>query len=186
MQRIWICASLVVLLWCASSIAQESTGVVRDRVKGSINHGNEKTERARISGKVKVIDASTVEFADGTRLDLGFAAPQLLQQGVIDGKLYPCGKHAAEYLHKLVGDQTIACIMADKVNVLSAYVGDTNLEHEMVIQGWALATHSLLHTAEIRAREQKRGLWRGEFVKPKDWREGKRLPEEKTTAAPAP
>jgi endonuclease YncB( thermonuclease family) len=49
----------------------------------------------------------------------------------------------------------------------------------MVVNGWALANHSSLHAAEIIARENKRGLWRGQFVRPDEWRAGKRLPEEK-------
>ena len=63
--------------------------------------------------------------------------------------------------------------------MMSAYVGDTNNKHAMVINGWALADHSSLHAAEIIARENKRGLWRGQFVPPKEWRAGKGLPGEK-------
>jgi len=59
------------------------------------------------------------------------------------------------------------------------YIGDEELEHTMVINGWSLADHSSLHAAEIIARENKRGLWRGEFVNPVEWRKGKRLPGEK-------
>jgi hypothetical protein len=55
----------------------------------------------------------------------------------------------------------------------------TNISHAMVINGWALASHSSLHPAEIIARENKRGLWRGRFVTPAEWRAGKRLPGEK-------
>ena len=47
------------------------------------------------------------------------------------------------------------------------------------INGWALAHHSGMNGAEIIARENKRGLWRGQFLDPDDWRAGKRLPGEK-------
>jgi endonuclease YncB( thermonuclease family) len=152
---------------------------VRDRVKGSINHGRGKDEWDRIAGKVKVLDAHSLEFKDGTRIKLGLAAPEPDQQGMIDGKLYPCGKEAAEFLRKLIGDQPVVCLLMDRDEVLSVYVGDTNIEHAMVINGWALANHSSRHAAEIIARENKRGLWRGQFVTPKEWRAGKRLPGEK-------
>ena len=36
-----------------------------------------------------------------------------------------------------------------------------------------------LTVAEIAARENKRGFWRGKFIDPADWRDGKRLPGEK-------
>ena len=110
---------------------------------------------------------------------MGRAVPELDQQGMIDGKLYPCGKEAAQFVRNLIGDRTVVCILIDDKTVLSAYVEDTNIEHAMVINGWALAEHSLLHGAEIIARENKRGLWRGQFVKPDEWRAGKRLPGEK-------
>ena len=58
------------------------------------------------------------------------------------------------------------------------YVGDTNLERAMIVNGWALADHSSLHADEIIARENRRGLWRGRFIDPDDWRAGVRLPEE--------
>src|SRR5262245_55906892 len=170
---------IICLAWGASMAAQDKSGVVRDRVKGSINHDRGTAEWDRIAGKVTVLDARTLEFADGTRLTLGRAVPELDQQGMIDGKLYPCGKEAAEFLRKLIGDRTVVCVLIDNKTVLSAYVGDTNIEHAMIINGWALAEHSLLHGAEIIARENKRGLWRGQFVKPDEWRAGKRLPGEK-------
>src|SRR5262245_48218495 len=50
----------------------------------------------RIVGKVKVIDARTLRFEDGTEADLGggIDTPEIDQKGIIDGKLYACGKEA--------------------------------------------------------------------------------------------
>ena len=148
--------------------------VSRDRVNGSINHHPE-TVWNRTTGKVKVIDAETMEFGDGTRESLGFITPDLAQKGRIDGKWYPCGKEAAEFLRQRIGDRPVTIFRAGGTRL---YVEDENLEHTMVVNGWALADHSSLHAAEIIAREHKRGLWRGEFVNPADWRNGKRLPSE--------
>ncbi|MFN0019892.1 MAG: thermonuclease family protein [Pirellulaceae bacterium] len=156
--------------------SQEQPKVVKDTVKGSIHHGSGGSWD-RIVGKVKVIDARTLEFADGTRKTLDMVAPELGQQGKIDGKLYPAGKEAAEFLRERIGDRPVALFYRE--GNTRPYVGDENLEHTMVINGWALADHSSLHAAEIIARENKRGLWRGEFVDPDEWRKGKRLPGEK-------
>jgi endonuclease YncB( thermonuclease family) len=57
----------------------------------------------------------------------------------------------------------------------SCFVGETNLEIEMVRNGWALSGHSRMDAWEIIARENKRGLWRGKFIAPKRWRKGERL-----------
>ncbi len=48
----------------------------------------------------------------------------------------------------------------------------------MVLQGWALAYrwYSLDYVdEEAEAQTARRGLWAGEFVKPWEWRRGKRL-----------
>jgi endonuclease YncB( thermonuclease family)/quercetin dioxygenase-like cupin family protein len=155
----------------------ETTKVVRDRVKGSIHHA-EDTVWERTTGKVKVIDARTLEFEDGTRVVLPIVAPELEQKGMSDGSLYACGKEAAEFLRKLIGDQPVTVYRHGKRNA-DAYVGDVSIEHEMIVNGWALADHNGRHPAEIIARESRRGLWRGQFVDPDEWRQGKRLAKEK-------
>jgi endonuclease YncB( thermonuclease family) len=158
-----------------NKLSQEQPKVVKDTVKGSMHHGSGGSWE-RIVGKVKVIDALTLEFADGTRMSLDMVAPDPGQHAKIDGKLYPCGREAAEFLRKRIGDRTVSLFYRE--GNTRPYLGDENLEHTMVINGWALADHSSLHAAEIIARENKRGLWRGEFVDPVEWRQGKRLPGE--------
>lgn len=177
--------SIMALGFCLSVVGQEDKiprpadgKPVQDLVKGSIHHGGGKSTWERIKGRARVVDALTLEFADGTRIPLYLVAPDLNQQGVIDGKLYPCGKEAAEFLRKLIGDRPVACYYVAGQDKWLAYVGDTNVTHEMIINGWSLADHSSQNAAEIIARENKRGLWRGEFINPNDWRAGKRLPAE--------
>jgi endonuclease YncB( thermonuclease family) len=155
---------------------QQPPKVVKDSVKGSIHHGSG-SPWDRIVGKVQVIDARTLEFADGTRMVLDMVAPELGQQGRIDGKLYPAGQEAAEFLRKRIGDRPVTIFY--RGGNTKPYLGDENLEHMMIIHGWVLADHSSLHAAEIIAREAKRGLWRGEFIDPDEWRKGKRLAGEK-------
>jgi len=150
--------------------------VVKDRVKGAIFHDKGKREWERITGRARVIDAHTLEFADGTRILLHVVAPELGQMGMIDGAPYPCGKEAAEFLRKLIGERSVMCFLVEaQDNKWIGYVADTNLAHALVINGWGLAHHSSLHPAEIAARENKRGLWRGQFLDPDEWRAGKRL-----------
>ena len=153
--------------------------IVKDRVKGSIYHDKGQREWERITGQVRVIDAHTLEFADGTRILLHVVAPELDQVGVIESSLYLCGKEAAEFLRKLIGEQPVMCFLVEaQDDKWIGYVGDTNLTHALIINGWGLAHHSSLHAAEIVARESKRGLWRGQFLDPDEWRTGKRFPSE--------
>ena len=51
----------------------------------------------------------------------------------------------------------------------------------MTYTGWAMAdpdSGAAYRRFEEGAENAGRGLWRGRFVMPWDWREGKRLPEE--------
>jgi endonuclease YncB( thermonuclease family) len=159
--------------------AAEKPKVLKDRVKGSIHHAKGKKVWQRIAGKALVIDAHTLQLEDGTRIALAVVAPELNQKGRIDSSIYPCGKEAAAFLRKLIGDRPVTCLFVSEAERWIAYVGDTNIAHAMVINGWALADHSSLHAAEIIAREAKRGLWRGQLLDPDDWRAGKRPPGEK-------
>ena len=67
--------------------------------------------------------------------------------------------------------------------VLLAYAPDDirsdvpTFNERMVLSGWAVADRRLTDeyaAAEDEARKAKRGLWAGEFVRPAEWRDGKR------------
>jgi endonuclease YncB( thermonuclease family) len=159
--------------------------VVREQVHGQWRKQDD--QLLRIRGRVKVLDAHTLLFEDGTTVDINRAmdAPDLAQQGLMDGKLYPCGKEAAAFLEKLIGDRPVTCygdgapIDAKQIGNADAFVGETNLAIEVVRNGWAMAHHSGMAGWEVIARDNNRGLWRGKFVFPEKWRKGERLPQEK-------
>jgi endonuclease YncB( thermonuclease family) len=160
--------------------------VVREQVQGQWRFPGEKL--LRITGRVKVLDAHTLLFEDGTEVNIngGMDAPDLRQQGLIGDALYPCGKDAAAFLEKLIGGRPVTCysdaddaIDARKLRRAEAFVGETNVEIEMVRNGWAMAHHSGMAAWEVMARDNKRGLWRGKFVFPEKWRNGERLAREK-------
>jgi len=160
--------------------------VLREQVQGQWRHRGEML--LRISGRVQVRDAHTLVYEDGTEVNIngGMDAPDLGQQGLIGDALYPCGKEAAAFLKKLIGDRPVTCysdadvpIDAKKLGRADAFVGETNLEVELVRNGWAMAHHSGMAPWEVIARDNKRGLWRGKFVFPEKWRRGERLPQEK-------
>jgi endonuclease YncB( thermonuclease family) len=140
----------------------------------------------RITGKVKVLNAHALLYEDGTEVDLngGMDAPDLEQKGLIGDTFYPCGKEAAEFLKKLIGEKTVTCYIdtdrtdRKKYGQASAFVGETNLNLAMIRNGWAMANHSGTAAWEAIARENQRGLWRGTFVFPERWRKGERLPGE--------
>ncbi len=152
--------------------------VIRNELKGSINHGSGDTMWQRVIGKVRVIDATTLEYSDGTRIELDITVPASGQMAMRSDGLYPCGMEAAEFLRTFIGEQPVNCFQNDKGGPWMGYVGDSNLERVMTVNGWALADHSSMHPDEIIAREHKRGLWQGKFIHPDTWRAGVRLPGE--------
>jgi endonuclease YncB( thermonuclease family) len=149
---------------------------VHDQVTGSINHGGGDTVWRRVTGPVTVLDARTLEFSDGTRVELDLTIPNPDQMALNGDTLYPCAKEAAEFLRRLIGNRLVTCFQNDAGDgPWSGYVGNTNIERAMVVNGWALADHSSLHADEVIARENLRGLWRGMFLHPDDWLAGVRL-----------
>jgi endonuclease YncB( thermonuclease family) len=169
-----------------TQVHEDQSDVVKETVTGGIAFRPQNRQWIRISGTAKVLDAHTLVFEDGTEVDIdgGIEAPELEQRGLIGNALYPCGKEAADFLRKIIGNNRVTCIAnpdhvaGNKIWIASAFVGEMNLNIEMIRNGWAISDHSGMDPWEIIAREKKRGLWRGTFVVPAKWRKGERLPGE--------
>lgn len=164
-----------------SAAAATQPNLVRERVAGGLRYPG--SMFIRHTGRVKVVNAHTLVFGDGTEVELNGAidTPEPDQKGLIGDAFYPCGKQAAEFLRNLIGEQPVTCLAGTKLgNKIQGdcFIGETNLEIELVRNGWALAHHAGMEAWEIIARENKRGLWRGKFVAPERWRKGERLPGE--------
>jgi RNA polymerase sigma factor (sigma-70 family) len=111
----------------------------------------------RISGKAKVIDAKTLLFDDGRRVPLNMRVPEPGARGAAE---------AAEFLAKLIGDRPVTCFLVEAQLAYIGYVGEVNIEHAMIINGWARSHHSSMRPAETIARENRRGLWSGKLAQP--------------------
>lgn len=140
---------------------------------------------ADISGKPKIIDGDTIEIA-GQRIRLhGIDTPEVGQLCEADGKPWHCGQEATLALTKAIGRNLVGCFERDRdrygrVVAICKIGGSSGLDlaKQMVSEGWALAYryYSMEYVAqEEAAKAVGKGLWRGEFVRPWDWRRGKRL-----------
>ena len=140
---------------------------------------------ADITGKPRVIDGDTLEIA-GDRIRLhGIDAPESGQTCTADGKLWHCGMEAASALAFKIARGWVTCQGGDRDRygrvIAICYaggVGGPELNAWLVSEGWALAyrRYSLDYVdEEAVAQEAHRGIWRGEFVPPWEWRRGKRL-----------
>ena len=138
--------------------------------------------------QVRVIDADTVDV-DGTRYRLfGIDAPEARQTCRAWGRTWDCGAAATEALMSRAEGMTCEGGDTDRfgrtVGVCSS--GGVDLNAWLVANGWALAYRQFSDEyagEEDRARSNRRGIHRGEFVEPWDWRRGERLEGEDTFAA---
>ena len=135
-----------------------------------------------LSGPARVIDGDTIAIGAARVRLHGVDAPESEQSCLADGKRWPCGQRAARALAGEIGGRTVACSERDRdrygrlVAVCRHDGQDVNAW--LVAQGWALAyrrySRAYVHE-ESSARAARRGIWRGEFVAPWDWRRAERL-----------
>jgi endonuclease YncB( thermonuclease family) len=121
-----------------------------------------------------VIDGDTIVL-NGTKIRLeGIDAPEMRQTCVALGKTYQCGAEARANLRNLIGKASLTCAGSrlDKygrfLGVCTAQAKDIN--RKMVADGWAVSYGSYLGE-EVAAKAAKRGIWRGTFDRPQDWRQ---------------
>ena len=143
--------------------------------------------RPTVSGRVRIVDGDTLDIG-GVQVRLhGIDAPESRQSCVADGRRWACGERATRALSGRIGGRTVACEERDRdrygrtVAVCRAAGEDLNVW--MVREGWALAyrRYSMAYVAEeTAARSARRGIWRGDFVAPWDWRRGERLAGSRT------
>ena len=140
------------------------------------------------ASQVRVIDADTVDV-DGARYRLlGIDAPEARQTCRAWGRTWDYGAAATEALMSRAQGMTCEGGDTDRfgrtVGVCSS--GGEDLNAWLVASGWALAYRQFSDeyvNEEEQARSNRRGVHRGEFVEPWDWRQGERLEGEDTFAA---
>jgi len=128
----------------------------------------------RLAGAVTVNDGDTVTVR-GERLRLrGIDAPEYHQTCKLDGQIYACGRRARDALKALVGDGPVNCSgwQRDRYGrlLVTCKAGSTELNRTLVEQGWAVAFGGFV-AEEQAARQAGRGLWAGEFERPRHWRD---------------
>jgi endonuclease YncB( thermonuclease family) len=131
--------------------------------------------------KIVSIDGDSLRAGDGAEYRIfGIDAPELHQTcKEANGKSWACGRAAKARLTTLIKGGTVNCETRDKdrfgriVAVCSAQ-GMPDFGDAMVRQGYAIdlggTAGNPYHQAEVEAQASKRGIWRGTFERPSDWR----------------
>ncbi len=145
-----------------------------------------------LSGVARVIDGDTIDVGK-TRVRLhGVDAPESGQSCVASGARWPCGRRATRALAGRLGGRTVICEERDRDRygriVAVCRQDGRDINAWLVAKGWALAyrRYSRAYVDEERtARAARKGMWRGAFVAPWDWRRGKRLRGSARTSRPS-
>ena len=160
-------------------------------VRDGAGSGQTAASDAGLSGRARVIDGDTIEVGT-VRVRLhGVDAPESAQSCLAGGERWPCGQRATRALAGQIGGRTVACSERDRDRygriVAVCRHGGRDVNAWLVDQGWALAYRRYSRSyvnEESSARAARRGIWRGEFVAPWDWRRGRAPVEFPSGGAP--
>ncbi|MGB0957690.1 MAG: thermonuclease family protein [Litorivicinus sp.] len=135
-----------------------------------------------VTGPARVVDGDSLAIGETQIRLFGIDAPEG-QQRCRDarGRAYDCGERATGYLKSLIGRDSVSCVEQDRdaygrrVSVCHAGAGELNAL--MVQAGHAVAYRRYTDryaADEAMARDNRAGLWAGDFERPERWRADRR------------
>ena len=130
-----------------------------------------------LTGRVRVIDGETLQSGQ-QRIQLsGIDAPESDQYCLADSARWPCGQQATKALKNYIGLRPVNCWGVDRDTygrlLAVCFLAGENLNGWLVSQGWALAYRHFSAAyveEEATAKADGRGMWRGQFIEPWNWR----------------
>lgn len=139
--------------------------------------------------QITVVDADTIILNKEKIRLYGIDAPETEQNCYVNKEAWPCGKQATEYLKKLLEEAPIPSLLCEISSqdrygrsIGVCYIGDKNINRDLVENGWALAyreySRDYIQNEKL-ASKRKIGVWQGDFVEPWKWRRGVRTKEAK-------
>ena len=140
-----------------------------------------------ILGKAKVIDGDTIKINKKKIRLFGIDAPekkQICKKTYINflvfnfQKDYKCGKESTLALLKKIGNRKVKCILKKNKDIYKrsigiCYIKNKDINKWLVKNGYAIAykKYSKKYVLDEQyAKENKLGIWRGNFIEPEKWR----------------
>jgi endonuclease YncB( thermonuclease family) len=131
---------------------------------------------------LKIIDGDTIHIGKMKYRLYGIDAPETKQQCKRNNNKYLCGVEATIFLQSLIKDvENINCVNKNidryKRIVAVCYHLNEDLNKLMVRNGWAIAYRKYSKDYvddENYAKENKLGIWEGQFIEPYKWRKKNR------------
>jgi len=147
---------------------------------GLLAAGWAQAQADRIVGRPDVADGDTLVFAQAEVDLIGIDAPELTQTCGGAGAPWNCGLEARWALINRIGRNWVTCVPrsqraagAPRARCYLAGVGQLDIAEWLVAEGWALVEGEggeRYLSQEAAAQTARKGLWRGAFVAPWDWR----------------
>jgi len=127
-----------------------------------------------MTARAEAIDGDTLRLASERVRLTGLDAPELDQTCVdADGGEWRCGNEARAFLAGLLASGTTACTISGRDTYSRALahcsIAGDDLGGRIVSAGWAVADLGYAGEEAV-ARDDRRGIWRGSFVSPAQWR----------------
>jgi endonuclease YncB( thermonuclease family) len=135
------------------------------------------------AGHARARDGDSIVVAGVPVRVWGIDAPEWRQRcRTASGRGYPCGRVAFRALARRLRAAPVHCVpqLRDKFErvVAVCYQGQDDIARWLVREGlaldWPRYSGGAYRGAEREARDTARGLWRGGFVRPWDWRHRRR------------
>lgn len=154
-------------LWLLIAVAAVTTLVIRHALQGP-------QARRTFGGYARIVDGDSLVVA-GIEVRLhGIDAPELFQRCTREGREVRCGRESARSLIAMAAGQPLTCEQRDidryGRTVALCRVDDVDLGRAQVLSGHAVA-YGAYYQDEASARAARRGLWAGEFMRPREWRD---------------
>jgi len=133
----------------------------------------------QISGPANAVDPTVIDV-NGQRIMLfGIDSVMRKQSCTLGGKIWQCWAAAVRELEILVDQGPATCEVVGEPDVYGrllarCMINGESLNEQLVRRGYAVARPSETRdyvAAEAAAREEKVGLWRGEFMLPEKFRQ---------------
>jgi endonuclease YncB( thermonuclease family) len=129
---------------------------------------------------LRITDGDTIKLHHQTIRLAGIDAPEVAQTCTANHRAWNCGKASKANLSRIIAKRPLECQESgtDRYGrtLATCYARSangklTNINQRMVARGWAVNYYGYSYQNDERAAEnKKRGVWRGEFMKPWEWR----------------
>jgi endonuclease YncB( thermonuclease family) len=136
-------------------------------------HSGQPVPTDGVKGRPQLVDGDSFHLAGEEVRLVGIDAPEGPQTCTRGGATWPCGEESRRHLQRLIAGRTVECVAPERDQhgrlLARCTAGEHDLNREMVASGLAVA-YGDYQREETGARAAKRGLWSGEFERPRDWR----------------